>query len=60
MSKVPDTQFDDDRDVWDKVDLVRINKMRRKADVIPYVLRDTKQPYGLRAHPDMSYGRTTC
>lgn len=34
--------------------------MRRNEDIIPVVVRDERQPFGLRAHPKMTFGRTTC
>lgn len=57
---MPEYAFDDDKDVWDKAELQKLNKMRAAKDTIPVVIRDELQPYGLRAHPRMTFGRATC
>lgn len=56
---MPEYDFDEDRDIWDKEELNRVNRMRKNEDAIPIVVRDKQQPFGLRAHPEMTYGRTT-
>lgn len=57
---VTEEDWDDEKYIWDRKDLERVNRRRLNKDAIPVVLRDDRVTMGIRAHPDMNYGRTTC
>ena len=45
--------WSEDKFVWDKQDLEKVNKLRENKDVMPLVVRNKYQIYGVRAHGDM-------
>jgi len=51
----PAGKWDDDKFIWDKKDLIGVNKRRLMQDVIPYVLRYEEANLGIRAHPNLSW-----
>jgi hypothetical protein len=51
----PAGKWDEDKFIWDKRELVSVNKKRVMKEVIPYVLRYDKANLGIRAHPDISW-----
>ena len=50
-----DAKWDDDRLVWDKEELEKINKRRTKDNVIPILLRNEHQNLGIRANEHMTW-----
>lgn len=49
--------WDPDKCIYDKKDLLSINKRRDKSQRIPIVTRNDKQEQGLRANEDFTYGK---
>jgi hypothetical protein len=49
--------WDHDKYIWDDDELKKHNKRRDKDNQIPVNKRDPKAPYGIRAHPDMTFGK---
>ena len=56
-SSVTAISYDEDKFIWDKRELDEINKRRKNADKIPVVYRDRYNEFGIRANPDMTFGK---
>ena len=52
------SEWNEDKFVWDKNDLEKVNKLRENRDVMPLVVRNDYQIYGVRAHGDMGVGKS--
>jgi hypothetical protein len=53
----PDDKWDEDRIVWDREELVEINKKRKKENVIPILVRYPQSNLGIRANEKMTISK---
>lgn len=51
-------EWDEDKFIWRKPELEKINKCRDKKDVIPVIYRQRDIEWGIRAHPDMNWKKS--
>jgi hypothetical protein len=57
LDETKDEGLDPDKYIWNDDELKKINRKREKVNEIPVIKRDPKSPYGIRAHPEMSFGK---